>query len=102
MEHNVAIRMGKNASIVGNTDAAEPEVVAVSEGVDIEPRSHPRHHAHTACPQPQLGCLEIGGAREFDVGGIALEYRHSEACPLRQSAVVGEAVEAGFRRPAVR
>src|SRR3954465_11396039 len=96
MQHHIAVRMGKNASIMGNADAAKPNVIAVPEGMDIEARAYARHHVHRGRSQPALGVLEIRWPRQLDVGRIALEHRYGKAGPLRESAIVREAVEPGF------
>src|SRR5918993_5955684 len=89
--------MSKDASIMSNADASEPDVVAIPKGGDVNPRACARDHAHQIRSQPPLGLIEIGSARQFDVGGVALEHSNGEAGPLRQSAVIGEAVEPGCR-----
>ena len=79
-------------------------MVAVPKGVDVKPRACARDHAdhtHRSRSQPPLSLVEIGSARQFDVGGIAHEHGHGEAGPLGESAIIGEAVEPEFGRLSV-
>ena len=101
VQHHIAVGMCKDASIMGNPDAAEPDMVAVPKGVDVKPRAGARDHAHRSRSQPPLSLVEIGSARQFDVGGIAHEHGHGEAGPLGESAIIGEAVEPEFGRLSV-
>ena len=92
--------MSGQAARVRNADAAEHDVVAIAEGVDVEAGAGAhiakRRHAQ------RFGPGEIVVGRELHVAGLASEYAYAMAGPFGERGVVGEIVAAGGRGAAVR
>ena len=66
----------------------EELLVAIAEGVDVEPGRHPGEKADSG--EPALGRLEIGGMSELHVQRIAFEHVDGRARPFHELPVVGD------------
>ena len=98
MQADVAVGMGKEAAIVRHANAADHQVIAVAEGVDVVAGSGADIAKRSA--QASLFAGEIFGRGQFHVQMIAFKGRNGQSGPFGQRRVVGEIV-AGLARSAL-
>ena len=82
VQDHVAVRMGDDAAVMRNLDAAEPDMVAIAEGVHVEARAEAGHIGHRRAFHAPLRLREIRRMGELDVAGIALEHVHRQTGPF--------------------
>ncbi len=89
VQDHIAVRMGAHAAIMGNFDAAKPDMVAGGKGVDIITQAgHGNHRSLHFC----LCHAEILLQRQFDIVGIARKKMHPMAGLLHHGGIVGEII----------
>ena len=100
MKDDVGIRMTDEAALMGNAHPADHDVIAVPEGVNVITRCGP--YIPECAERREFSAGEIVRRGQFDVAAFAFEDRHRKPRPFGQRRVIGEAVEAFGRRPAMR
>ncbi len=110
VQRHVAVGMGEHAAVGGDLDAAEPDMVALGEGVDVEAGAEAGHVSGHGSLRYR-GCFlrespirldQVRGLGDLAVSGVALEDDDGQAGPFGESAVVRETVPALGHRPAMR
>ncbi len=88
--------------LCGNFDAAKGDVIALAEGMHVEPA--PAAHVDGAGPRAcdQIGHGQIPGCGDFHIFGGVLDKRHRKAGPFGDGGVIGEIGAARLRRGAMR
>ena len=95
MAQHVGVGMADEALIVRNLDAAEPDMIAGPEGVDVIALA--RSHIFKRADEFGLGHGEILRSGDLHIGLLAFENINGMAGPFRDRRVVGEAGLPGFR-----
>ena len=100
MQADIAVGMREKAACVRDAHAAEHQMIAVAEGVDVVAGAGPDIAEHGA----EAGFLadEIFRGRQFHVGRIAFKGRHRQSRPFGQRGIVGEIAAALARGAAMR
>ena len=91
-ERDVGIRMTGQPAVVRNLDAAEPDMIAVAEGMHVEAVAEAQ--VGQAGDPPRLGLGEILVGGELHVAAFSRECCDLDARPFGQRGVVGEIVAA--------
>ena len=83
MQRDVSIGMPGHAARIWDTDAAEHDVIAVGEGMDVEAvaGAHVGERRHAQ----RLGAGEIVVGGELHVAGFAVEHAARDARPIRRA-----------------
>ncbi len=99
MQPDIAVGMRQKAFAVRHADAAQHQMIAVAEGMDVVTGTGP----DIAELRGEAGFLarEIFRGREFHVGRIAFKGRHRQSRPFRDRRIIGEIAAAIARGAAV-
>ena len=93
VQADVGVGMAGEARVVRNAHAAEPDVVAGREGVDVEALADA--DVSRRVEQPRFGGAEVFHGRHLHVRRIAVEDIGLMSRPGGDRRVVGQAVDAG-------
>jgi len=88
MHQGIRIGMADQSAPVRDPHAAERDVIAFAEGVDIEPGAGAQVGEHHL----GLGAREIVWRGQLDVGDLAFEHRNLDPHPFDEYRIVAEAV----------
>ena len=100
VQGDVGIRMAREALAIGNADTAEPDGVAIGEGVHVIAGADPRL-ARQRRIQPLLGHGDILRRGELRIAALARNQTDRDPRPFRDAGVVGDG-DAGLSRAPVR
>ena len=88
VNHHIAVRVRHHAAMVRNAHAAEHDVIAVAEGMHVEPLAYPHPIGHlrsSALFNIRAATAQIRRARDLDIERRAL-HQHAAATPSRSMA----------------
>jgi hypothetical protein len=94
VQDHIPVRVGDHAPVMGHPDPAEPDMIPLAEGMNVEAGAEAGHMRHERILQPPLGLVEIGRMGQLDIVGLAVEHVNRHPGPLRQRPVIGERMEA--------
>ncbi len=100
VQRHVGVGMAGERAIVRDADAAEPDVIAGREGVDVETLADA--DVARRVQQPRLGRAQILHRRHLGVVRVALEDMGRMARPGGDRAVVGQVADAFAARAPMR
>ena len=86
VESNVGVRVADKAAVVRDRDAAEHDLAARTEGVDVVAGADAdvAKAQHRLAGEAALGRGDVGGGRQLDVRRVAGNRAHRECRPIRQ------------------
>ena len=93
VQHDIGIGMAGQGAVMGYAHAAQRNVVAFSEGVNIEAKSG-AHIRERRMPE-KLGAVEIIFRGELDVVHVAFEGGDLAARPFHKGGIIGKILAAG-------
>ncbi len=93
VQADVGVGVAGQALVVRNAQAAEPDVIAGGEGVDVEALADP--HVGRRVDEPRFGGAEVVHGRDFHVRRVAVEDIGLMPRPGGDRRVVGEPVNGG-------
>ena len=99
MKADIAVGMGEEAAIVRHANAANHQMIAVAEGVNVVTR--PGSDVAEQAGEAGFFADEIFRCRQFHVRRIAFKGRHRQSRPFRKRRIVGEIAAALARRAAM-
>ena len=99
VQADIAVGMGEKTAVVRHPDAADHQMIAVAEGMDVVAGAGPDIAERRA--KAGFFADEIFRRRQFHVGRIAFKGRHRQSRPFGKCRVVGEIAAALARGAAM-
>ena len=99
MEADIAVGMREKAAAVRHAHAADHQMIAVAEGVNVVAVAGPDIAEHGA--EAGFFADKIFRCRQFHVCRIAFKCRHRQSRPFRERGVIGEIAAALARGAAM-
>ena len=95
MQPDIGVRMARERLVVRDADAVQPDVIAVGEGVDVEPVARP----HVAQCRQRAGKAfadgEIGRIGQLHIVGLSWKDEQGMTGPFGDRTIIGQRGHAG-------